>query len=287
MRRRYPPEGFQSLIVEDPTERDQHRNMSGRSDEVTKTSYRPAYNYHHVIGFRNWPICIVRRREPPGAVLTERYTCVWTLGKRSTLLIDFIEDCGPSYRQSRGQLIEVYRPQNKPYRASRSPWRTDIPSASLRLEHAYGDRKTCGTLVEDVKIYTGSERDGSKRRGYLLQGAPATGKTTSALVIATETQVPLYRINLQDSSMTDHELRDLFRALPLRCVVLADDVQSAWLRKGDATHPGVKADQGSFAGDLGVSQACLLEVMGWRGDDLRILIFTTNYTGICDGPLIQ
>lgn len=151
MRRRHPPEGFQSLIVEDPTERDQHRNMSGRSDEVTKTSYRPAYNYHHVIGFRNWPICIVRRREPPGAVLTERYTCVWTLGKRSTLLIDFIEDCGPSYRQSRGQLIEVYRPQNKPYRASRSPWRTDIPSASLRLEHAYGDRKTCGTLVEDVR----------------------------------------------------------------------------------------------------------------------------------------
>lgn len=121
MRRRHPPEDFQSLTMEDPTERDQHRNMSGRSDEVIKTSYRPAYNYHYVIGFRNWPICIVRRREPLGAVLTERYTCVWTLGKRSTLLIDFIEDCGQSYRQSRGQLIEVYRPQNKSYWASRSP----------------------------------------------------------------------------------------------------------------------------------------------------------------------
>lgn len=107
--------------------------------------------------------------------------------------------------------------------------------------------------MEDVKIYTGSKPDGSKRRGYLLQGAPGSGKMTSALVIATETQAPLYRINLQDSSMTDDELRDLFRALPLRCVVLADDMQFTWLRKGDATQTGVKADQGSFAGGLGES----------------------------------
>ena len=67
------------------------------------------------------------------------------------------------------------------------------------------------------------------RRGYLFHGPPGTGKTSLSFALAGIFGLEIYVISLQEPSLTEGDLMQLFNGLPRRCVVLLEDVDAAGL----------------------------------------------------------
>lgn len=65
------------------------------------------------------------------------------------------------------------------------------------------------------------------RRGYLFYGPPGTGKSSLSAAIAGHLKCDLYMINLSSNDVSDGKLQSLFLALPRKCVVLIEDIDSA------------------------------------------------------------
>lgn len=67
------------------------------------------------------------------------------------------------------------------------------------------------------------------RRGYLFHGPPGTGKTSLSFSLAGIFGLEIYAISLQEPTLTEGDLMQLFNGLPRRCIVLLEDVDAAGL----------------------------------------------------------
>jgi chaperone BCS1 len=89
-------------------------------------------------------------------------------------------------------------------------------------------------LVQDAEHYYSAE---SKRffadcgipyrRGYMFWGPPGTGKTSFSAALAGHLGCDIYIINLATGDISDGRLHRLFLALPRKCVVVIEDIDSA------------------------------------------------------------
>ena len=76
------------------------------------------------------------------------------------------------------------------------------------------------------------------RRGYLFHGPPGTGKTSLSFALAGIFGLEIYAISLQEVTLTEGDLIQLFNGLPRRCIVLLEDVDAAGLlRDGQSDDP--------------------------------------------------
>jgi mitochondrial chaperone BCS1 len=76
------------------------------------------------------------------------------------------------------------------------------------------------------------------RRGYLLYGAPGSGKTSLIHSLAGELGLNVYVISLSQSGMDDNKLARLIADLPERCIALMEDIDAAF-------HHGLNRDPNS------------------------------------------
>jgi chaperone BCS1 len=67
------------------------------------------------------------------------------------------------------------------------------------------------------------------RRGYMFHGPPGTGKTSLSFALAGIFGLEIYAISLQEPTLTEGDLMQLFNGLPRRCIVLLEDVDAAGL----------------------------------------------------------
>ncbi|POR37340.1 Putative mitochondrial chaperone BCS1-B [Tolypocladium paradoxum] len=142
------------------------------------------------------------------------------------------------------------------------------------------------------------------RRGYLLHGPPGTGKSSLSLALAGYFRMKIYIVSLSSASATEENITTLFNELPMRCIVLLEDIDSAGLThtRDDASAasgsqdalaplprpriPRTRATAASVGGRLSLSG--LLNILdGVASQEGRILIMTTNHIEKLDKALIR
>jgi chaperone BCS1 len=166
-----------------------------------------------------------------------------------------------------------------PYRYGGS-WqkRGDLPARTLDsvvLKRGQRDR-----LVSDMAGFLAAEEDYNRtsqpwHRGYLLHGAPGTGKTSIARALANHFGMPTYYLPLGDLQ-EDADLMALVGAIEPRSVLLIEDV--------DAFHAATDRDDEANK----VSVAAMLNALDgiWTPHGL-VTILTTNHRDRLDPALIR
>lgn len=121
------------------------------------------------------------------------------------------------------------------------------------------------------------------RRGYLLHGAPGSGKTSFITALAGSLDFNICLLNLAERGMTDDKLNFLMSSAPERSILLLEDVDAAFLgrhahepeRHADGYQPSV-----TFSGLLNALD-------GVASGESRIIFMTTNHLERLDPALIR
>ena len=140
------------------------------------------------------------------------------------------------------------------------------------------------------------------RRGYLLYGAPGSGKTSMIHSIAGELGLDIYILSLTVGSLNDNSLKAFISQLPRSCILLMEDIDVAFTRgmarRGvtHATPPGTDEDEGEGSGERddgsggfnSVTLSGLLNALdGIAAQEGRILFATTNDYPALDPALLR
>ncbi|KAJ7043743.1 P-loop containing nucleoside triphosphate hydrolase protein [Mycena alexandri] len=88
-------------------------------------------------------------------------------------------------------------------------------------------------LVDDARDFLESKawyaaRGIPFRRGYLLYGAPGSGKTSIISSIAGELGLDVYIVSLSRAGLDDSALSELISNLPEKCIALMEDIDAAF-----------------------------------------------------------
>ncbi|KAF9259866.1 P-loop containing nucleoside triphosphate hydrolase protein [Marasmius fiardii PR-910] len=169
-------------------------------------------------------------------------------------------------------------------------------------------------IVEDARDFLSSrkwytERGIPFRRGYLLYGAPGSGKTSLIHSLAGELELDVFIISLSRIGLDDSGLDTLINDLPERCVALMEDIDAAFTHgltreldeKVEEKRLGDKKDEDSederndkkqsqmpVATSSRVSLSGLLNALdGIGAQEGRILFATTNKYSSLDPALCR
>ncbi len=135
-------------------------------------------------------------------------------------------------------------------------------------------------LKEDVETFLSSgeryrELSIQWKRGYLLEGPPGNGKTSSIFALAAHLKMPIYMLHLPSVS-GDNCFMGLIGELPSPCILLIEDIDTAF--------NGRK----SLLSDEGVTYSCFLNVFdGVASKKGRIAFLTTNHPEKLDKALLR
>lgn len=212
--------------------------------------------------------------------------------------------------QNGEKKTSIYRPLPKNESGGEAGWDRQSNRASRPMRTVSLDHTQKKIIVSDINEYLQPEtrrwydaRGIPYRRGYLFHGPPGTGKTSLSFALAGIFGLHIYCISLSEVGLTEADLNKLFIALPRRCIVLLEDIDSAGLRREDETPslPPTAAEEGisppasskTKAADAPtrkslISLAGLLNVIdGVASHEGRVLIMTTNYSEKLDEALTR
>ncbi|TQW01661.1 mitochondrial chaperone BCS1 [Cordyceps javanica] len=125
-----------------------------------------------------------------------------------------------------------------------------------------------------------AEKDQLYHRGYLLHGAPGTGKTSLSLAAAGHFGLDVYAMNL--SKVNDAKLSDLIRKLPTRCILLLEDIDAI-----ESAKSRENSDAGSRTSSSVTLSGLLNAIDGAGSVEGRALIMTTNHVDRLDPAVIR
>jgi mitochondrial chaperone BCS1 len=152
-------------------------------------------------------------------------------------------------------------------------------------------------LLEDAREFLRSKdwyaaRGIPFRRGYLLYGAPGSGKTSIIHCLAGELGLDVYIISLSKAQMDDNTLGDLIGELPDRCIALMEDIDAAFMhglnREDEEDGESGKEKTSLDEGRSKVTLSGLLNALdGIGAQEGRILFATTNKYSALDPALCR
>lgn len=139
-------------------------------------------------------------------------------------------------------------------------------------------------IVSDVKRFLSrdrwyAERGIPYRRGYLLHGAPGSGKSSFITALAGHLDFNICLLNLSERGLTDDKLNHLLSNAPDRSILLLEDVDAAFLGRQQAAEDGYQASV-TFSGLLNALD-------GVASGESRIIFMTTNHIEKLDPALIR
>ena len=245
------------------------------------------------------------------------YVTIGCLGRSTQPVKELIREARDFYLDKQKACTTVRRPMPKESRSrGRGSWQKAATRPSRPMATVVLDPELKERVLSDINEYLHpatprwySNRGIPYRRGYLLHGPPGTGKSSLAWAIAGVFGLDIYCISLVDPNLTEEELGMLFTALPRRCVVLLEDIDSAGLTKRQEGDSAEKSNNDSEASKIGaeitkafasvqktnkdkekqgISLSGLLNAIdGVASHEGRVLIMTTNFPDKLDEALIR
>ncbi|KIO31890.1 hypothetical protein M407DRAFT_67361 [Tulasnella calospora MUT 4182] len=151
-------------------------------------------------------------------------------------------------------------------------------------------------LLTDTKTFMRSqawykEAGIQHKRGYLLYGAPGTGKTSTIHALASELDLDIYSLSLATTGVDDNGLARLISSTPANSMILIEDIDCAFpardKKKDLEILPedlwGAPAEKKSK-----ITLSGLLNVLdGVSSEEGRLLFATTNYVDRLDAALLR
>ena len=156
------------------------------------------------------------------------------------------------------------------------------PLDSVILDSGLAER-----LASDLRQFLDSagwyhERGIPYRRGYLLHGPPGSGKSSFIQALAAHLDYGIAMLNLSERGLTDDRLTHLLSIVPARTVVLLEDADAAFGRRGR-----LPADDDGYRGAHVTFSGLLNALDGVASADERVLFLTTNHADRLDDALVR
>lgn len=165
-------------------------------------------------------------------------------------------------------------------------WRDPFKAAPRSMESLILPDGILESLIEDVGSFLSNRAWYSGigipyRRGYLFEGIPGSGKSTTVAVIASHFRIPLYVLQ-PNSAFSDGYLTRLLSDLPPRCVLLCEDIDAAFKKRKETD------DSTQVGGQPAVTFSGFLNAIdGIAASEGRLLFLTSNYVDKLDSALIR
>lgn len=265
-------------------------------DSERKVIYLPSMESTYHFRYKGRYVSVNRHEVQNGlrSTLEKLKVCIFSRDK--TLLDDFIQEARELYDASRKDMITVYTSDTY------DSWieiasRPKRPLQSIVLDPGLKD-----LLLDDAQDFLQSkdwytERGIPFRRGYLLYGAPGSGKTSMIQAIAGELGLDIYVISLSRGSLDDTSLNAIIADLPKRCIALMEDVDVAFSQTVRRSRVDIGLEHQKEAADVEaeeekrtsqVTLSGLLNALdGVGAQEGRILFATTNRYDALDAALCR
>ncbi|KAH9832616.1 P-loop containing nucleoside triphosphate hydrolase protein [Rhodofomes roseus] len=283
--------------------------IPGQEDDLPsmrKVSYKPSRYTSHRMWYGGCYTVVTRSHIASNYYRVKESVSISMLSLSRNILDELVLETKKAYLQAEGKLVNVYgsNPTNCWRRLNSMPKR---PIESIILDAGVKE-----LLINDTRNFLASKewyrrRGIPFRRGYLLHGAPGSGKSSIIHSIAGDLGLDVYVLTLSRTGLDDTGLNELLSDLPERCITLLEDVDVAFkggmarrsLSKGSLVKAGDdvligeddKPNQSHNTDDKTESRVTLSGLLnaldGIGAQEGRILFATTNDYAALDPALIR
>ncbi|KIK01466.1 hypothetical protein K443DRAFT_564872 [Laccaria amethystina LaAM-08-1] len=217
--------------------------------------------------------------------------CIMSWG--NNILNQLLLEAKKEYLAAQEHTISIYVSD------SSNNWRHIASRPKRPLKSIVLDPGVKDLLIDDARDFLESKswysaRGIPFRRGYLLYGAPGSGKTSIIHSLAGELGLDVYVISLSRSGLDDTALSELISELPEKCIALMEDIDAAFSqtmnRDAQEDIGQDKADQPPRPKQTTskISLSGLLNALdGVGAQEGRILFATTNKYDSLDSALCR
>ncbi|KAI8929781.1 BCS1 N terminal-domain-containing protein [Entophlyctis helioformis] len=221
---------------------------------------------------------------------------ITTLSRDRPLLVDMLQEAKAMALAKEVGKTVIYTSYGPEWRPFGNP-RERRPLESVVLDGSISD-----TIQADVKAFLSGgawyhDRGIPYRRGYLLYGPPGSGKTSFIQALAGNLGYNICVLNLAERGMTDDRLAHLLNNIPMRSIILLEDIDAAFPDR-DVTPEDGLAGAGAAAA-LAATHArqgitsmltfsgLLNALDGVAASEERLVFMTTNHIKRLDAALIR
>eukprot|EP01114_Cavostelium_apophysatum_P015884 TRINITY_DN4418_c0_g1_i1.p1 TRINITY_DN4418_c0_g1~~TRINITY_DN4418_c0_g1_i1.p1 ORF type:complete len:478 (+),score=137.09 TRINITY_DN4418_c0_g1_i1:176-1435(+) len=174
--------------------------------------------------------------------------------------------------------VSIFVPDNH----QMTMWLKALNKPKRSLRSVVLDNKLSEMTVKDVKTFLSSSewyqsRGLPHRRGYLFYGKPGCGKSSFLFAIASELDLNICCLSLNEDNLTDAKLASLMRQCPARSAILLEDVDCVFVSR-EATKDN--KSKVTFSGLLNA-------IDGVAAQEGRLVFLTTNHKEKLSSALIR
>lgn len=222
------------------------------------------------------------QQQPGARKMHSIYIQIWFTRKRH-LILDLLLQARDEYLATLPKSMDFYR-----WSAHDYDWvPVQLPLRSL--ESVYMPEGLVQDLLEDMRFFIDNKQmyidlGTPRRRGYLFEGPPGTGKTTLIIALASELKLPVYAISLNQPDLTGDKLTDLLNNCAKPAIVIFEDADCLQMtRKRDEAEESVlgTTPNGLNLGDV------LNALDGIGASEERLVFMTTNHPEKLDPALVR
>ncbi|KAI0311895.1 P-loop containing nucleoside triphosphate hydrolase protein [Amylostereum chailletii] len=196
--------------------------------KTRKVHYLPGYATSYRMWYKRRYMTISRVKEESRWYSDKSTLHITIMSSNRSILDQLILEAKKAWLAARQDTIDIYANEGLS-----GDWRYVSSRPQRSLKSIILDAGVKEVILDDAKDFLGSkqwyaDRGIPFRRGYLLYGAPGSGKTSIIHSLAGELKLDIYIVSLSKLGLDDSTLNELISNLPERCIALMEDIDAAF-----------------------------------------------------------